>query len=93
MICKYQKGAGVRAHRDNDYNALSDTIISMNLVGRAVFSVKYNGEWHHIQLEEGDVVVFDRNLLHTAGGATGTRVNATVRYAAPGAAPVFKRKS
>ena len=64
VICKYTSGMGVGAHKDNDFDTTYDTIVSMTLIGKAVFSVLVQNKWHDIPLGEGDTVIFDRHILH-----------------------------
>ena len=61
----------------------------MTLIGEAVFSVEKKGRWYDINLEPGDIVVFDREVRHKAGGARGPRVNVTTRYGLEGSKRMF----
>ena len=89
VVCRYSEGKGVGPHKDDDFNTTSNVIVSMTLIGAATFSVMIGKTWHDMHLEEGDIVIFDRNVLHKAGGARGTRVNVTTRYARKGDQRVF----
>jgi hypothetical protein len=91
VVCRYAKGQGVGIHTDNDYESATDTIVSMNAVGSAVFSLVLRKGTVNIQLEAGDIVVFDRSIKHSAGPAqTHERVNITVRYASANREDIFK---
>lgn len=93
VICRYSQGQGVGWHRDNDYWSDVDVIISMTIVGTAVFSIELEHETTDIKLQEGNIIVFDRSIKHSAGPSqTHTRVNVTTRYARKGASGVFKRR-
>ena len=45
----------------------------MTLIGTAVFSVLFRGEWHDIELNAGDILLFDQDIKHKAGPAQGVK--------------------
>jgi hypothetical protein len=93
VTCRYSEGSGVGPHKDDDYRSPVNTIVSMTLIGGATFELQYKGKWYPVELEAGDIVVFDRFIRHRANGARGIRVNVTTRYALKGADNVFIRPS
>jgi hypothetical protein len=91
VVCKYTHGQGVGWHQDNDYHSNTNTVVSMSLIGEADFKVMLGGREINIQLQTGDIVIFERSIKHSAGPAQSThRVNATVRYARHNTPNIFK---